>query len=99
DSSIKSPGYDCFLNIERFKYSTNVADGLESLSIKDLYEDKDLKGALRRRYKKLYSFSHPGWGVLIEILWRRVPPEQRKILDALPGWENDTRISGPGQGR
>ncbi|KAF0532933.1 hypothetical protein F8M41_010888 [Gigaspora margarita] len=28
--------------------------------------------------------------------WRRVPHEQRKILDALPGWESDkTGISEP----
>ncbi|CAG8664194.1 24754_t:CDS:2, partial [Dentiscutata erythropus] len=26
--------------------------------------------------------------------WRRVPPEQRKILDALPGWGSDTKTSG-----
>ncbi|KAF0484668.1 hypothetical protein F8M41_022928 [Gigaspora margarita] len=54
DSSIKSPGYDCFLNIERFKYSTNVTDepGFD-LEVKDPFEDQDIEAALRKRYKKL----------------------------------------------
>ncbi|CAG8562780.1 15217_t:CDS:2 [Cetraspora pellucida] len=68
DASIKSPGYDCFLNIERFKYSTNITHGLGDLQLMDVREDNDVKVALRRRYKKLYPFSNPGWGVLVEIL-------------------------------
>ncbi|KAF0496970.1 hypothetical protein F8M41_020850 [Gigaspora margarita] len=48
DSSIKSPGYDCFLNIESFKYSTNVTDepGFD-LEVKDPFEDQDIEAALR----------------------------------------------------
>ncbi|CAG8810952.1 19600_t:CDS:2, partial [Dentiscutata erythropus] len=59
DFSIKSPGYDCFLNIKRFNYSTNVSDGLDRLNMKELYEDEDLKDALRKRYEILYPFSNP----------------------------------------
>ncbi|CAG8538754.1 3648_t:CDS:2, partial [Racocetra persica] len=87
-ASIKPLGYDCFLNIERFKYSTNISHGLEDIRLMDVREDNDVKVALRRRYIKLYPFSHPGWG------WRRVPHEQRKI-DALPGWGSNTETLGP----
>ncbi|CAG8667673.1 hypothetical protein C2G38_2296471 [Gigaspora rosea] len=61
DSSLKSPGYDCFLNIEKFTYSTNFSDvpGL-GLELKDPSEDQDIKAALRKRNRKLSFSSHPG---------------------------------------
>ncbi|CAG8790110.1 6989_t:CDS:2, partial [Gigaspora rosea] len=92
DSSIKSPGYDCFLNIEKFLYSTNFSDvpGL-GLELKGPSEDPEIKAALTKQYRKLPFSSHPGWGGwatnYYNMEWRRVPPEQRKILDSLPGWE------------
>ncbi|KAF0399941.1 hypothetical protein F8M41_009638 [Gigaspora margarita] len=64
DSSLRSPGYDSFLNIERFKYSTNVSDVfIYDLGLKDLFKDQDIAAALGRRYLKLPFSSHPGWGM------------------------------------
>ncbi|CAG8601061.1 5345_t:CDS:2 [Gigaspora margarita] len=97
DPSIKSPGYDCFLNIEKFKYSTNFTDDPElDLECFDRQGSTEITkiGPYETRYKKITPFSsYPGWRGwatnYYNMNWRRVPLEQRKILDALPGWESD----------
>ncbi|CAG8822443.1 14060_t:CDS:2, partial [Gigaspora rosea] len=58
DSSLKSPGYDCFLNIEKFTYTYNFIDENVGYEVKDPSEDPEIKAALT----KLPFSSHPGGG-------------------------------------
>ncbi|CAG8456928.1 17515_t:CDS:2 [Acaulospora morrowiae] len=90
------------LEIKNFVYSTNIVPESE-YSLRYICDDTDCRIGMKYiSIQKGNPFENPGWKELEERInsmsCRIVPPDQRKILDAIPEWtdnESSVTISSP----
>ncbi|RIA91765.1 hypothetical protein C1645_821602 [Glomus cerebriforme] len=83
--------HECFLIIKNFDYTKNITDEQEeSLQVKYICEEMEVKETLQAKDKKPKYIDHPGWNGFRRLFYndsvdiRTVPLDQIRIMNDIP---------------